>query len=1280
MKPTVFSIALAVLWLQAASTSRAEPLRIEADEAASTISVFRAGAQEPILTQNARADFRPYLHPIVAPDGQGLLTEYSPAHHKHQTGLYWGFTRVNGRDYFHHPGEGYWRRVSATILPTERSTPEGGEAEPPQDEGVVRWQTIYDLLDEQGETMMQETQTWSMHQRKGEYLLDLEWAGEARTDVTISEYNYGGLFLRMPWRPGIAGDAVNAARQRNERAEGQKSPWLDVGMQVEGREDLAHIAIFDHPENAGFPQPWRVDKELGVGPVRARLGDWHIKKGEREVIRHRLFFYTGNFNDRAVTKRCDEYAGKNRSTYYALKYMARAEAKVSQFLTPENAVAAMTLVEGFAANVYACEPMITQPMAFCWDDRGRLWIAENRDYENRRAGFANSGDSRIVILSDAGRDGRADERKVFAEGIPFPAAIAVGFGGLWLGAPPNLLFVPDRDGDDRADSDNIEVRLTGWGIRDRHETLNSFRWGPDGWLYGCQGFATRSTVGKPIGEGRLFTHKDPFPEDLDIVDPVDFNGGIWRYHPTKDRFEVIAHGFSNPWGLDFDAKGQLFITACVIPHLWHVVPGGFYHRQGGTHFNPYLYGGIQTIADHMHRQAHGGARIYLSDAFPREYYGQIFMGNIHEHSLLTDVLERKGSGFVGHHGDDFLLANNAQWIGFSVEVGPDGGVYVLDWHDADICGNAVRHKETGRVFRIMPRESQAESWDGRYGDLAKRSNAELVALQRSESDWHARRARLILQARSQKGAVGPDTLDAATQDALREIFAKPSPWRLRALWALHVTGGLEEADLLSALADGDEYIRAWSIQLLCEDLDPSSQALEKFASMARSDSSAVVRLYLAAALQRLELEKRWAIATPLVAHVEDVTDHNIPRMLWFAIEPLVPEDPRRAVELAAGSRIPMLSRYIARRLVDADQMETVITAIDTRPALRPVFLSGLRDALDGRFDVAAPQSWTATYPKLQAASEGEVASLALEVAQQLGEATAVQTGLRTLSDDEATAQDRRRALRVLSTRSPPELLPRLLKLLDNPSLRRDAIRAMAAFDDRRLTKALLDAYAQFSTEERLDAVHTLASRSPSGRELASAIKNGHVPRRDVPPYVARQLRRVVGSGFVEIWGPIDAVSQEKVAEFAKYRALLTAQNLDSANVQRGQAVFQKTCGGCHKMYGEGGPIGPELTGSNRTDINYLLANILTPSEVIQDAYKMTLVLTASGRLYTGILARESERYIELRVVGEEKPAVLSKSSIFSREVAPVSMMPEGLLRELTDAEVLDLFEYLRRTQ
>ncbi|GAB3696072.1 hypothetical protein GCM10027592_18720 [Spirosoma flavus] len=1232
-------------------------LILKEDKAAQTIAVYRPGQTKPILTQVAKADFRPYLHPIVAPDGKGVLTEYSPGHHKHQTGLYWGFTRVNGRDYFHHPQGDYWRRVSAKVVESKGTT--------------VKWQTVYDLIDSTGKAVLTETQNWSMRERNGQYLLDLEWNGDAQTDVTIGKYDYGGLFLRMPWKEGIPGEVINAARQRNEKAEGQSAPWVDVGMQVEGRSDWAHVAIFDHPQNRNYPTIWRVDPQLGIGPARARKGDWSIKKGNTEIIKHQIVVYTGKLNDVALTKLYGEFTG-NKSDYStsSLWGVAQREGREAKFLTPTEAVAAMTMAKGYQVNVWASEPMMTQPMAFCWDDRGRLWIAENRDYESRGKGFSNAGDSRILILEDTNHDGVADTRKVFMEGLAFPAAIAVGMGGVFVGAPPNLLFIPDKNGDDKADVDDIEVRLTGWGIRDRHETLNSLHWGPDGWLYGCQGFATPSKVHKPVGKGRLYRHKDPFPEDLLQGEGTDINGGVWRYHPTKDRFEVVAHGFSNPWGIDYDSKGQIFITACVIPHLWHIIPGGIYHRQGGQHFNPYVYNDIKTIADHSHRSAHGGARIYQSDAFPKEQKGRIFMANIHEHGILTDVLEPKGSGFVGHHSEDFLMANNAQWVGFSLEIGPDGGLYALDWHDADICGSDVLNQETGRIFRVMPANSQAQNFPDRYVDLSKLTDEQLASLQTSPSDWHARRARVILQGRAATGK-----LNVAAISNLRSLFdvAPNSDHRLRAMWALHITGNLPTEQLKSALSDKDAYVRAWAIQLLCEDKIPSQDVLNQFNTLARQDKSPVVRLYLASAMQRLGNDTRWTLAEGLLARAEDAADHNLPKLIWFGMEPLVKENTARALNLATQSQIPMVTQFIARRVVDAQAVDVLVSAIGKMPKNRLNLLEGMRDALEGRYDVATPTNWKTVYAKLKA--DNVTAKLATEISGQFGGTEMATKSLALLKDAKTPIESRRKALQSLAVQQRPELLKELPELLNNNDLRLDAIRAIASYDHEPFGKLLLDRYVGFTTSEKREAIQTLASRPKYGWLLTQAIAKNTIPKRDVPTFVARQLRRVVGSGFVEVWGPIDHVALDEKA-YARYRNLLTDEAVASANVAKGRQLFQNTCGPCHKMYGEGGIIGPELTGSNRANLDYLLGNILDPSAEIQDDYKMVVVTTRDGRTYIGNVAKENERQLTLRIVGQDA-VTINKADIQSREVNPASMMPTGLLDPLSETEVKDLVAFLR---
>lgn len=257
------------------------------------ISVVRNKDSQTLLTQIAQENIRPYIHPITAPDGKGVLTQFSPDHHKHQTGLYWGLKQVNGRDYFMNWKQDYWQKVSATVV---------------QEKGTqVKWQTVYHLLNESKQPILTETQTWAIQEQNGQYLLDLEWKGEAKQDITIGKFYVGGLFLRMPWHKGINGEVVTAAGQRNQEAEGQRAIWADIGIQVEGRSDLAHIAIFDHPDNTVFPTPWRVDNELGIGPSRQILGDWKIEKDQTASFRYRIIVYTGALNRALLTSQWKAY-------------------------------------------------------------------------------------------------------------------------------------------------------------------------------------------------------------------------------------------------------------------------------------------------------------------------------------------------------------------------------------------------------------------------------------------------------------------------------------------------------------------------------------------------------------------------------------------------------------------------------------------------------------------------------------------------------------------------------------------------------------------------------------------------------------------------------------------------------------------------------------------------------------------------------------------------------------------------------------------------------------
>lgn len=596
------------------------------------------------------------------------------------------------------------------------------------------------------------------------------------------------------------------------------------------------------------------------------------------------------------------------------------------FLKPAEAVAKMAIPDGFEVSVFASEPDIAEPIAFCFDDRGRMWVAENFNYQTRRQ-HTNDQVSRIQILEDTNGDGVFDTKKTFTDKLTFTSGLACGFGGVFVGSPPNLTFIPDADGDDKPDGPP-EVLLDGWGTDDRHETLNSFIWGPDGWLYGCHGVFTHSDVGKPGAEA---------------VDRQFIDAGIWRYHPTRKTFEIFARGLSNPWGFDFDDHGQGFATCCVIPHLFHVVQGGVYHKQSKPHVNPYIYDDIKTIRDHSHLSAHGGARFYLADAFPKTYHDRLFMCNIHEHAVLTDVMVPKGSSFIGKHGDDFMPTNDMAWVGFSVEIGPEGGVYILDWHDQDVCGNAIKFPNSGRVYRIMPKGSKPFVRQ----NLGAMSDTELVNLQSHPNDWYVRQARTLLQSRAASG-----TLDKSLVHAQLEAMfaaAESPPKRLRAMWALQVTGGLSGDRLAKLLEHDNEHVRAWAIQFLLDGTDVNAfqperatgersdvtvipGVAEKLAAMAKNDSSQIVRLYLTSAVQRLPFHQRWSILEGLVSHAEDLDDNNLWRMYWFALEPMVIDHPRESLQLAVGSKIPHLQESVVRRMAAGNSPIEPFSAVQKQAA------------------------------------------------------------------------------------------------------------------------------------------------------------------------------------------------------------------------------------------------------------------------------------------------------------------------------------------------------------
>lgn len=980
-------------------------------------------------------------------------------------------------------------------------------------------------------------------------------------------------------------------------------------------------------------------------------------------------------------------------------------------LTPEEAALAMTVPDGFKVSLAAGEPLVHQPIAFTTDPRGRLWVAEAYTYPNRAKD--GEGKDKIIILEDTNHDGTFETRKVFIEGLNLVSGLEIGFGGVWVGAAPYLMFIPDRNGDDVPDGPaagqaaqaslafpkdvpaGATVLLDGFGWQDTHETLNAFIWGPDGWLYGCHGVFTHSKVGKP---------------GTADADRQGLNAGVWRYHPIRHEFETFSYGTSNPWGVDFDDHGQAFITACVIPHLWHMIQGGRYHRQGGQHFNPYTFDDIKTIADHLHYvgkiqdhawwghephapsdtlaagggHAHCGAMIYLGDNFPEKYRNQIFMDNVHGNRINVCRFDQAGSGFIGRRAPDFLVANDHWFRGINLKYGPDGSVYLIDWYDKNACHRTnpeIWDRTNGRIYNV--KYGPANPSRTPAGNLTKLTDDQLVANHLEKNDWYVRTSRRLLQERAAAGKLG-----ASVSDGLWKIYESSSDVsrKLRALWTLHAIGSLHEQKVTQALtASNDDpatpFLRGWAIQLELEDRMLSKGTLDKLVTMAKSDPSQIVRLYLASALQRLPVEQRWELAGALLAHGEDADDHNLPLVVWYGVEPLVAADPARAIALAKIAKIEKVSRFIVRRAASTNEstnaaVEWLASASDA--GQQQLLLDELRLAFEGRVNIPQPGAWGPAYDRLLKSDNAAIRSSADQIAVALGDKRILPRMREILADAKQPLEQRQRAMDLLIKGRDQEAAPAFRVALNEASLRAPAIRALAAFDDPMISSSLLAMYGKLTDAEKRDAINTLVSRPSSAAKLFDAIEKGDVPRTDVHAYHVQQLLgfkdEALAKRITSVWGEIRETARDKQELITKHKAALTSARLKSADLSNGRRLFSKTCSACHVLFGEGGKIGPDITGSNRANLDYLLENILDPSAIVGKDYRMTILALNDGRVVSGLIQKETDSAVTVRTINDT--VVVAKSDIDERKLSTQSLMPEGQLNQLTADEQRDLIAYL----
>lgn len=401
---------------------------------------------------------------------------------------------------------------------------------------------------------------------------------------------------------------------------------------------------------------------------------------------------------------------------------------------------------------------------------------------------------------------------------------------------------------------------------------------------------------------------------------------------------------------------------------------------------------------------------------------------------------------------------------------------------------------------------------------------------------------------------------------------------------------------------------------------------------------------------------------------------------WLPIKPPLPDLLMKYILIIVMLACSICGLQPATAGSDAKSLELLVKTLNSTasPQVRTILMRGMLSGLAGRRNVEPPKGWKELSKKLNASQHAEERDLFQQLSQIFGDTEATERALAVIEDTTADAGARRTSLRSLLAQQNAQVSTKLESLLDDPAIRLDAIRGYASIENASAPRILLDRYSKMDEPMRRAVIETLATRKGYATALTNAIATGKIDRKDIPAHVARSLDVLLGEQFIKVFGEIQDLSADRAKLMAKYKAMCSPEAMEKADASRGRAVFSKTCASCHLMYGEGGKIGPDLTGSNRANLDYILLNSVDPSYDVPEGYKMVLIQTVDGRLLNGVVAEEDARRVILKTV-EQPQVVIAKEDIEARKISAKSMMPDGQLEQMKPQEMLDLIKYLRTT-
>ncbi len=702
---------------------------------------------------------------------------------------------------------------------------------------------------------------------------------------------------------------------------------------------------------------------------------------------------------------------------------------------------------------------------------------------------------------------------------------------------------------------------------------------------------------------------------------IPLRGTIWRYHPQTKVFEALASGTTNPWGHDWNEDGELFFINTVNGHFWHLIPGAHYVRPHTIDPNPRVYEAIDMHADHWHFDTSG------------------------DWTKSRDGAANAWGGGHAHCG--LLFSRSGTW--------PEayrGRAFTLNFHGRRINVERLEKEGAGYIARHEPDFAIWKDPFFRGIDLSEGPDGAVYVLDWSDTgECHENTGVHRTSGRIYRIAYGeskpPFQWDLAWRNR-PELSADSLPFRAQH-WPLDTVLGKRPRPEASA----GEIDAALQLQVQATPLERAS------------------------VLQRLPVARRLAVAEPLVAEPRWVQDHNLPLMVWYGLIPVADEDPVGLAKLAGKTNWPTLQRLIARRLGEdlESKPEGLNVLLELGRAgtaeLRKEIIAGMSQATAGWRKAKAPESWPAFAAVMTPVEVQELQVL-------FGDGRALDSVRALALDPKADLAARKAALRSLIEARPDDLRQVCEKLVSVRFLNPLAAQGLSLFDDPKAAEAIAGAWKQFHPEDRPSFFAALTSRPVFATVLLDALAREAVPKSALSAYDARQIQALgdatLNQRLEAVWGSLRASSGGQAQAIADWKKRLSPGVLAAADKGKGRMTFQNVCATCHQLYGSGGAIGPDLTGSGRSDLDYLLENILDPSAVVSADYQLSVLSLKDGRVLTGMIRGRTEKVVTLQTMASAES--IPADQIAKSEIIPMSLMPEGLALAMQPDQFRDLIAYL----